>query len=230
MIHRRFLILLILLGLVVVVHPVAMKGGPAYALFRFLVTAVFVAALWVVFRTRVARAVALVLGVPVIAAHWANESLPGLSMHWASFGFNLLAAALLAYAVAVVLQEVYFEKHFSREAIYGAICGYLLIGTAFGHMFYCADWLAPVDFSLARRQSIQSYDERSKQALFTYFSFAALTGRSDSDLASRAAAGRSLVLLEAILGQFYVVVVISELIALRMSHVVRDGPPTDRST
>ena len=50
-----------------------------------------------------------------------------------------------------------------------------------------------------------------------YFSFTALTGISDSDLAPRAAAGRSLVLIEAVLGQFYVIVVISELISLRVT-------------
>jgi hypothetical protein len=119
------------------------------------------------------------------------------------------------------------RKAFSREAIYEAICGYLLIRAAFGHMFYCADWLAPTDFSQARGQAIQSYDERSKQALFTYFSFAALTGVNDSDLTPRASAGRSLVLLEAVLGQFYVVMVISELITLRMSNMVPGGPSRD---
>jgi voltage-gated potassium channel len=229
MIHRRFLILLVLLGLLVVVHPIAMRGGPAYTVFRVLLTAVFAGALWIVFRTNRSRAIALILGVPVMAANWANESLPEFPMHWAPFAFNLLAAVFLSYAVAVILREVYLEKHFSREAIYGAICGYLLIGTAFGHMFYCADWLAPADFSAAEGKTIRSSDERSKQALFTYFSFAALTGVNDPDLTSRASAGRSLVLLEAVLGQFYVVVVISELITLRMSNLVPGGPPRDQS-
>ncbi len=66
MIHRRFLILLILLGFLVTVHPVAMKGGPAYTLFRVLVTGGFTATLWTVFRTTQMRAAALITGLPVI--------------------------------------------------------------------------------------------------------------------------------------------------------------------
>jgi Ion channel len=228
MIHRRFLILLIVLGFLVVIHPMAMKGGPTYTLFRVLVTGVFAAALCIVFRTTRMRAAALILGLPVIVADWANESLPGISLNWAPFAFNLLAAIFLSYSVIVIMREVYLETHLSHEAIYGAICGYLLIGVAFGHMFYCAGWLAPTDFRQAQGETIRSYDERAKQALFMYFSFATLTGVNDPDLTPRAAVGRSLILLEAVLGQFYILVVISELISLRMSKSVSTGPPRDQ--
>ena len=76
MLHRRFLILLILLGLLVVVHPVAMQGGPAHMLLRVLITGVFAVAIWNVFSTRRTRTIALVLGVPAMLAHWANARSP----------------------------------------------------------------------------------------------------------------------------------------------------------
>ena len=135
----------------------------------------------------------------------------------------------LAYAVIVILRAVYLESHLSREAIYGALCGFLLIGAAFGHLFYCVDWLAPTDFQEEPKQAGQMSDEHARQALFMYFSFAALTGMSDSDLTPRAAAGRSLVLVEAVLGQFYVIVVISELISLRVTRVTTPEPSGELS-
>ena len=216
MVHRRFLILLLLLGSMLVIHPIAMQGGPAHMLLRVLITAVFAVATWNIFPTPRTRCLALVLGVPVIVAHWAYDLSPTLSQTALPFVFNLLAFLFLAYAVIVILRAVYLESHLSREAIYGALCGFLLIGAAFGHLFYCVDWLAPADFQEEAVAVDRPTDERHKQALFMYFSFAALTGMTDPDLTPRAAAGRSLVLVEAVLGQFYVIVVISELISLRI--------------
>jgi voltage-gated potassium channel len=228
MVHRRFLILLILLGMMLVVHPIAMQGGRAHVLLRVLVTAVFTVAIWNVFRTPRTRWIALVLGVPMLVAHWAGDSIPGLSHAAVPFVFNLAAFLFLAYTVVMILRTVYLESSLSREAIYGALCGFLLIGAAFGHLFYCVDWLAPADFQQEAAAESAVPDERHKQALFMYFSFAALTGMTDPDLTPRAAAGRSLVLVESVLGQFYVIVVISELISLRVSRVAVPEPQSEK--
>ncbi|HEX4146534.1 MAG TPA: hypothetical protein VHY91_23740 [Pirellulales bacterium] len=224
MVQHRFLILLILLGSMLVVHPLAMQSGPAHVLLRVLITAVVAVAMWNIFRTPRTRTIALVLGAPVIAAHWACDALPALSQTAVPFAFNLVAFLFLAYAVITILRAVYLESSLSREAIYGALCGFLLIGAAFGHLFYCADWLAPADFRQEAGATANMSDERHKQALFMYFSFAALTGMSDPDLTPRAAAGRSLILVESVLGQFYVIVVISELISLRIARVAPPEP------
>jgi voltage-gated potassium channel len=219
MIRRRFLTLLILLGLVLVIHPIAMESGPAHFLMRALITGVFVATMWSIFRTRRSRMIALLLGVPVIVTRWVSDASPALEHTYLPFASHLLAFVFLMYAVMAILRAVYSESHLSREAIYGALCGFLLIGAAFGHLFYCVDSLAPADFQEEPRVASELSDEHAKQALFMYFSFSALTGMNDSDLMPRAAAGRSLVLAEAVLGQFYVIVVLSELISLRVSRV-----------
>lgn len=227
MANRRFLVLLVLLASMLVIHPIAMQSGAAHVLLRVLVTAVFVVALWSVFRTPRTRCVALILGLPVVVAHWAIDAIPTLSHTWVPLGFNLVAFLFLAYTVIVIMRSVYLENNLSSEAIYGALCGFLLIGAAFGHLFYCVDWLAPADFQQQTAEASSPNDEHSKQALFLYFSYTALTGMSDPDVAPRAAAGRSLVLIESVLGQFYVIVVISELISLRVSRCVPPVPSGD---
>ena len=178
-------------------------------LLRVLINAVLAVAMWHIFRTPKARAIGLVLGVPVVAAHWASETIPALSHTAVPLVFNLMSFLFLAYTVIMILRAVYLESHLSREAIYGALCGFLLIGATFGHLFYCVDWFAPADFQAEASAANALRDDRHKQALFMYFSFASLTGMSDPDLTPRAAAGRSLVLVEAVIGQFYVLVVIS---------------------
>ncbi|HEY1784229.1 MAG TPA: hypothetical protein VGG30_01725 [Pirellulales bacterium] len=227
MVHRRFLILLLLLGSMLVIHPVAMQGGPAHMLLRVLISAVFAVVTWNIFPTGRSRGIALALGMPVIVAHWACDLSPALSHTALPFLFNVLAFLFLAYSVIVILRAVYTESNLSREAIYGALCGFLLIGAAFGHLFYCLDWLAPADFEREGAAAVRSVDVGHKQALFMYFSFTALTGMSDPDLTPRATAGRSLVLVEAVLGQFYVIVVLSELISLRVSRVAPPEPAAE---
>ncbi|HTU25620.1 MAG TPA: hypothetical protein VMF30_09500 [Pirellulales bacterium] len=218
MIRHRFLVLLILLSLLLVVHPIAIRVGTAHTLMRMLTASVFGVAMWNVFRSRRARALGLLLGIPVIAGRWMSLSNPSLADTWVPFAFNLATALFLGYCVVMILAAVYAESHLTREAIYGALCGFLLIGAAFGHLFYCLEWLVPEDYQVAATPT-QMHNEREKEALYMYYSYAALTGMSDPEVSPRNEAGRSLVLAEAVLGQFYIIVVLSELISLRVSRV-----------
>ena len=228
MLRHRFLILLVLLGLLVVVHPVAMQGGPAHAALAGADHRCVRGGHLACLCHPPTRTIGLLLGVPVLLAHWANEKIPALTHPWIPFFFNLIAFLFLAYTVIVIMRAVYYESHHSREAIYGALCGFLLIGAAFGHLFYCADWLAPADFQEDPAVAVQVRTERHQAGPVHVFQLRGLDRHERSRSGARCAAGRSLVLIEAVLGQFYVIVVLSELISIRTARVA-PAEPAERS-
>ena len=136
LLRRRFQVLLIALVLLIAVYPLLRGVYAERLLLDVLVTFVFMAALFAVFTKSSLRAAALVLGIPTLLGVWTGYMLPGAALPSVAAGLHVLAAVFLGFCVATVLRTAYNEAAVSADSVYGAFCGYLLIGLAFGHL-YC---------------------------------------------------------------------------------------------
>jgi hypothetical protein len=97
---------------------------------------VFLAAFLIIFSQSRFRLLALALAVPTLVGAWIDYVLPGLPRIPLLVGFHLVAVLLFGFTVATILRAIHKEASVSADAIYGALCGYLLVGLAFGHL-YC---------------------------------------------------------------------------------------------
>src|SRR5205085_878481 len=118
----------------------------ARLLYDVLLTAVFLAAFLVVFRQHPLRFPALLLGIPTLVGTWTADVFPGLPRLPLVVGFNLVAALFLALTVATILRVIYREEFISADSVYGAFCGYLLLGVAFGHLYCVLESVKPGSF------------------------------------------------------------------------------------
>src|SRR5262249_54995517 len=140
--ERKYLALLLALIVLVVVFP-TLRSPDTRLVFGFVLSLVFLAALFAVFTDRRLRIVALLLGVPTLVVLWTGYLVPGLPRFPLEFGFHLLAALFFTFTIAVILRDIHHEKGVSTDSIYGAFCGYLLAGLAFGHLFSLVELLEP---------------------------------------------------------------------------------------
>src|SRR5579871_2506126 len=144
--RRKFLVLMLSLILLLVIFPVLRGAFEGRLLLDVLVTLVFVAALLAVFGQGYLRGLALVLGIPTVVGSWTGYVLPGAPALPLTLGFHLLAALFLGFTVAVILRACYREATVSADSVYGAFCGYLLVGLAFGHLYCLIETVAPGSF------------------------------------------------------------------------------------
>src|SRR5204863_7015600 len=100
----------------------------------------------------------------------------------------------------------------SADSIYGAFCGYLLVGLIFGHLYRCLEALSPGSFHGNADFMAHVQDERYTHFLLVYFSFVTLTTVGYGDITPASEATRGLAVVEAVIGQFYLAVLIGELI------------------
>jgi hypothetical protein len=102
------------------------------------------------------------------------------------------------------------------DKIFAAICAYLLIGYAWAFGYSILDEFHPSAFAAPTEVARNDYVGRVMQ--MRYFSFTTLATVGYGDIVPRTPGARTMAILEAILGQFYLVALIGRLVGLHIVH------------
>jgi hypothetical protein len=221
---HKYLALLLALLLLLVAYPVFHGPAGSPVLFRVLLTAVCAAGAWAVFADRHQRLVGAVLAVPAVVGAWTGYALPDLPRPVAAILLHLSAAVFMVFVTLVLLRGVIRERTVSADAIFGSLCGYLLVGVAFGHAYCLIEATIPGSF----RGTDGAVGGREHFVL-TYFSFITLTTSGYGDITPASDPARAAVMIEAVTGQFYVAVLIAGLVGKWIGQVPGPPPPGSRA-
>ena len=225
LLRRKFLVLLLTLILLPIIFPVLHGAFEGRLVVDVLVTIIFLAALVAVFAQGYLRGLALLLGIPTMVGIWTGYVLPGAPRLPLALGFHIVAALFLAFTVAVMLRTCFQEARVSADSVCGAFCGYLLVGLAFGHLYCVVEAVTPGSF-LEKETVVTPLQHKGQlRFLFTYFSFATLTTVGFGDVTPAREISRALAVVEAVVGQFYIAVLIAALIGKRVSQASSDPSP-----
>jgi hypothetical protein len=218
--RRRFLLLLVALISLLVGYPVVggLLGEPR--LFDVLLTLVFLAAFFVVFREGPLRWLALLMGGLTAVGVWTGYVLPGLPRPPLVVAFHSVAALFFVVTAATIMRVIFREPVVTADSVYGAFCSYVLIGMVFGHLYCILETVVPGSFVGTEEFAAQLRDENRRHFLLTYFSLVTLTTVGYGDIAPARESARGLVAVEAIVGQFYLAVLIAEVIGKRVSQAL----------
>jgi hypothetical protein len=116
--------------------------------------------------------------------------------------------------VIIILSHITREKHVTEDVIFGAIVAYLLMAIMWSFMYSVVEDLHPGSFV------IPEGPVKHSQFLFTYFSFVTIATLGYGDITPLTAAACSLSILEAIIGQIYLVVVVAWLVGMFVSQSI----------
>jgi voltage-gated potassium channel len=226
----KFTCLVLMLLFLGIMHPFISENTALYTLVYTLFIILFVFAFLVLFRSRGSRTVAAALGLPTVAAISMNYLLPSASPAMDALLFHLFPALFLFFTAVVILETVFRDAVVSADSVNGAFGGYLLLGLAFSHVYCLLVVFRPNAFVLSETLGELPSEGGARHSLFTYFSFSTLTTLGYGDITPRGPGARTLAWVEAMIGQFYVAVIVAELIALKVSAALRDQPHAAQST
>lgn len=119
--------------------------------------------------------------------------------------------AFLLWVLVVVLREVFRSSTTERNAVIGALCGFLLILMMFLRLHALLDAVDPGAYQ-TNGAPFSALPEMPRIAVFQYFSTVTLTTVGFGDIVPVTPAARLATGLEAIVGQLYVAVVIATLV------------------
>lgn len=216
----KFRLLLLSVAMLVIIYPMLQSTFDARIFLDILVGLVFLASLHIVFQDRRLRVAAFALGLPTFVGVWIHHILPGVAQEPLEVAFHSIAAAFFFFTIIAILRMVHREKIISVDSVCGALCGYLLVGLAFGHIYCVVDVVAPGSFKLPMDLIRNPTDQSHRHFALTYFSFVTLATVGYGDITPASGAARSLAIAEAVVGQFYLAVLIAELIGKRVSQAI----------
>ena len=138
---------------------------------------------------------------------------------------NEVAAQSFALALCgVLLSRVMGPGRVTPNRIVGAVVVYLLFAVQFAFLFALTERLSPGAFVMGQGPSVSSWTGWR----FFYLSMITLSSLGLSDVTPMHAFARSLVMLEALLGQLYMTVLLARLVSLEVAHRIRNAPPEMR--
>lgn len=165
----------------------------------------------------------VLLALPTMACLWIREFVPigGLSQA----GLALLTLLLL-YTGATVLLHVFREDIVTFDTLIGAFSVYLLMGLAWSGIDSLLYLQGPGAFHLPdgwRPTHESGITVDVPFNILLYFSFITLTTVGYGDVLPVSGAARTVAILEAVLGHFYLAVLVARLVGLHIADVRRRG-------
>lgn len=154
-------------------------------------------------------AVSLVLVVAALAAP--GDVTAGVLALWLT--------VVLAATIAVIVRRVLSHRVVTMQTVLGGLSAYLLVGFVFTALYSAIAAFGPADFFAA--------GQPANSSTLQYFSFVTMTTTGYGDFTPAGSAVRSLAVLEAVLGQIFLVTLVARLVALFGQP--RPGPVPSRA-
>ena len=119
--------------------------------------------------------------------------------------------------LVIVLWQVYREGPVTAHRIQGAVAGYLLLSVIFAIAYSLAETIQPGSFQMSSIQD-QLRSELVMDRSFYYFSVVTLTTTGFGDITALSYPARTLVMMEALIGQLYTAILIARLVSLHVEE------------
>ncbi|MEA2014928.1 MAG: ion channel [Thermodesulfobacteriota bacterium] len=177
-------------------------------LMEIFVSAILLSGIYAVSEDRVSLVFALLTGVPAIFTNWSFQLLKIPSLF---LTHHICAGLFFAVATIIIIRHLINQKVVTVDLIWGAMCGYCLIGFMWGDIYSILENIQPGSFSLGG-QGVTDVDN------FIYFSFVTLATLGYGDIVPLTQQAQSLTIIETVMGQMYIAVNIAALVAIRISQ------------
>jgi hypothetical protein len=205
----RFLNLLIFIIAMIIIGPLFEEFIGVRILIDILWSAIFISAVYAISRKKSHIFIAVLLALPMLGAIWTKYFVQHKALVVAG---SLCGAAFFLFAIIQMLLFIYSHKEVTRDLIIGAAVVYLFIGLMWTFIFVVVETLHPGSFKIPEVQGL----ETTRQ--FVYYSFVTLTTLGYGDITPITSMARSLCILEAVIGQLYLVVQVAWLVGVHVSQ------------
>ena len=205
----RFLILLNLILFMLVLTPFLDKFIQTKILMDVLLTTIFIFIIYTIRLKRSQPIIALFLVLPLIFTTWSEYF---VEIRTVSLLTRIFGALFFAYAAINILRIIVKSEEVNRETIFAAIVAYLLMALMWAFLYMILERVSPGSFSFPEKGS---WGETMR---FEYLSFVTITTLGYGDITPVTDQASALVLIEAVVGQIYLVVLVAWLVGMHVSR------------
>ena len=205
---QRFLILLcLILGLLVLV-PILIRIVAARIFVDIFLTAIVISMVYTISHKKGHVIVGVLLAIVMLVSLWLQYFYPNKAI----LAIGMFAGALfIGVVIASILIFIFRSEEINREIIYAAILLYLLAALLWAFVYTFLELIDPASFNIDLSQP------QDDLLVFQYFSFVTLTTLGYGDITPVSEVAKAIAVLEAVVGQLYLVVAVAWLVGMYVS-------------
>jgi hypothetical protein len=201
---------------IIIVHPLVnvISSSLATEIINFLVTsALLLLGLFALTLRRITRKVFGGIIIIVIAVHLMRFVFgPNLLVGWDT----LLSLVTIVAYVTFILRYVYKKGTVTWQRVQGAVTAYMLIVAAFSLAYFLISFLIPEAFKFSDKAPRVGAPRFAYN--FYYYSIMTITTLGYGDIIAVHPVARTLVAIEALVGQLYPAILLARLVSLYVVH------------
>jgi hypothetical protein len=198
-------LLVLLVGNIFIVPLVEFATWGRFAA-RAILSLIIISGVIATVRHRHIVALTIVLALTSLLVGWQVVEHPNLYLHL----FNdLISLLFLGFLVALILRQVLRAGPITSRRVQGSVAVYLLLGLLWAIPYEMIELLHPGSFGFALKGG-------AVLPQLAYFSFTTLTTLGFGDIVPLNPVARSLVVLEALVGQLFPVILIARLVTMEL--------------
>jgi voltage-gated potassium channel len=138
-----------------------------------------------------------------------------VTSHTPFFQYSSILAIIgfLLVTISYTLRQIVFGTEVNANRLVGAVCVYLLLGVIWGLTYSIVELAMPGSFD-----GVTTAQGNGWNSSWLYFSFVTLTTLGYGDILPISATARALAYMQAVVGQFYVAVLVAGLVSGYISN------------
>jgi hypothetical protein len=214
-VRSQYFALLSVLTLLLLVYPFWPRSILGLATLDVVLWGVLISSIYAVSHSRLLLMIAVALAVPTFLGDIIAFMME--TREWLLISC-LLDLIFILFVTAVVIGNVMKEERVSSNKIFGAICGYLLLGVLWALIYGALELAFPGSFAGIAEQALTGSPHFAAMDQFIYYSLVTLSTLGYGDITAVTHAARSLSSTEAIVGQLYMAILVARLIGL---HIIQ---------
>jgi hypothetical protein len=172
----------------------------------------------IVFNRRVNRLIAFMALATVVVVDWAHYMLPSYPDAPLRLIHHSAVLLLAGFATLVILRNIFEQRVVRVDDVLGAVCGYLLAAVAWSNLFMLIEMFSPGSFSVGPGFGASLDTWYGRIAVLNYVSLGSLTSVGSGAVVPVRPPATILTTLEVVFGQFYIAVVVAQLVGARLSQ------------
>jgi len=216
--------LLFSLALLFILRPYD-RGHIYTSIWQVLFVVVFLSAIFNCDHSKKVKIAATCFAIPALIFHWFHLLSPK-PVYIAAF--LTLVIIFIFITTTSIIKRVILNARVRLETLRGVVCAYFMVAFGFAFIYYLLDIIIPGTFHADYfKTDVVSHSRYLSEMM--YYSFVTLLCIGYGDIIAIKDVGQTFTILEGIIGQFYIAILVSRLVAVysffeHKLHLVSKNP------
>ncbi len=180
------------------------------AIWEFFFTLLFLSAIFNCDHSKPVKICAISFAIPSLLGQWFNLLYPSRVITLIYLVFTIL---FIIVTTTSIVKSVVINARVKMETLRGVICAYFMVAFGFSFLYLFIDTVAPSSFYFASAH-FNPANHIHYLSEIMYFSFVTLLCIGYGDITAIKDVAKTFVILEGIIGQFYIAILVARLVAV----------------